>query len=163
MYTLTAGAVAGAIESIITYPTEYVKTQLQLQDNGAASARNGGVVSAYTPQQRQLFFFGSFLHSVIFSVPFSLCCCSLLCCLLRILDRVTVHSLCFPFVSSPTGQQINGIQDSNATQSGKEEQVASFISCYLSWLVLSFYSIVLMVFILSVGNSGFSCNGTKKQ
>ncbi|KAG0293820.1 hypothetical protein BGZ96_002270 [Linnemannia gamsii] len=43
MYTLTAGAVAGAIESIVTYPTEYVKTQLQLQDNGAASARNGGV------------------------------------------------------------------------------------------------------------------------
>ncbi|KAK3815276.1 MAG: mitochondrial tricarboxylate transporter [Benniella sp.] len=43
LYTLTAGAVAGAVESIITYPTEFVKTQLQLQDGGAASARNGGV------------------------------------------------------------------------------------------------------------------------
>ncbi|KAG0087282.1 hypothetical protein BGZ93_011058 [Podila epicladia] len=43
MYTLTAGAVAGAVEAIITYPTEFVKTQLQLQDGGAGSARNGGV------------------------------------------------------------------------------------------------------------------------
>ncbi|KAF9916501.1 hypothetical protein BX616_003606 [Lobosporangium transversale] len=43
MYTLTAGAVAGAAEAIITYPTEFVKTQLQLQDCGVASARNGGV------------------------------------------------------------------------------------------------------------------------
>lgn len=113
MYTLTAGAVAGAIESIITYPTEYVKTQLQLQDNGAASARNGGVVSAYTPQQRRMFFW-----LVLPLFPFSLCCSSLLCCLLRFLDcavdRVTIHSLCFPFVSSSTGQQMNEIQDSNA-------------------------------------------------
>ncbi|KAI1319437.1 hypothetical protein EDD11_004014 [Mortierella claussenii] len=43
MYTLTAGAVAGAVEAIITYPTEFVKTQLQLQDGGNTSARNGGV------------------------------------------------------------------------------------------------------------------------
>ncbi|KAG0306312.1 hypothetical protein BGZ98_002642 [Dissophora globulifera] len=43
MYTLTAGAVAGAIEAAVTYPTEFVKTQLQLQDGGVASARNGGV------------------------------------------------------------------------------------------------------------------------
>ncbi|KAF9962138.1 hypothetical protein BGZ72_010037 [Mortierella alpina] len=43
MYTLTAGAVAGAVEAIVTYPTEYVKTQLQLQDGGVCSARNGGV------------------------------------------------------------------------------------------------------------------------
>ncbi|KAF8928592.1 hypothetical protein BGZ58_009553 [Dissophora ornata] len=43
LYSLTAGAVAGAVESIITYPTEFVKTQLQLQDCGTASARNGGV------------------------------------------------------------------------------------------------------------------------
>lgn len=62
MYTLTAGAVAGAIESIVTYPTEYVKTQLQLQDNGAASARNGGVVSAHTEQGH------SFGSSLVFSV-----------------------------------------------------------------------------------------------
>ncbi|KAG0339594.1 hypothetical protein BG004_006752 [Podila humilis] len=32
LYTLTAGAIAGAVESTITYPTEFVKTQLQLQD-----------------------------------------------------------------------------------------------------------------------------------
>ncbi|KAF9114900.1 hypothetical protein BGX27_009447 [Mortierella sp. AM989] len=43
MYTLTAGAVAGAVEAIITYPTEFAKTQLQLQDGAAASARNGSV------------------------------------------------------------------------------------------------------------------------
>ncbi|KAG9326200.1 hypothetical protein KVV02_001084 [Mortierella alpina] len=43
LYTLTAGAVAGAVEAIVTYPTEYVKTQLQLQDGGVCSARNGGV------------------------------------------------------------------------------------------------------------------------
>jgi hypothetical protein len=48
MYTLTAGAVAGAAEAIITYPTEYVKTQLQLQDGGLGSARNGGVVRNIT-------------------------------------------------------------------------------------------------------------------
>ena len=29
--SLTAGAIAGAIEATITYPTEFVKTQLQLQ------------------------------------------------------------------------------------------------------------------------------------
>ncbi|KAG0246412.1 hypothetical protein BGX31_002379 [Mortierella sp. GBA43] len=43
LYTLTAGGVAGAVEAIVTYPTEFAKTQLQLQDGGAASARNGGV------------------------------------------------------------------------------------------------------------------------
>ncbi|KAF9344231.1 hypothetical protein BGX26_004625, partial [Mortierella sp. AD094] len=43
MYTLTAGAVAGAIEAIVTYPTEFAKTQLQLQDGASAPARNGGV------------------------------------------------------------------------------------------------------------------------
>ncbi|GJJ79141.1 solute carrier family 25 (mitochondrial citrate transporter), member 1 [Entomortierella parvispora] len=43
LYTLTAGAVAGAAEAVITYPTEYVKTQLQLQDGGLGSAKNGGV------------------------------------------------------------------------------------------------------------------------
>ncbi|GJJ72705.1 solute carrier family 25 (mitochondrial citrate transporter), member 1 [Entomortierella parvispora] len=32
LYTLTAGSFAGAIEATITYPTEFVKTQLQLQD-----------------------------------------------------------------------------------------------------------------------------------
>ena len=47
MYTLTAGAIAGAVEAIVTYPTEFVKTQLQLQDGGAGSARNGGVVSFF--------------------------------------------------------------------------------------------------------------------
>ncbi|KAG0262829.1 hypothetical protein BG011_009660 [Mortierella polycephala] len=43
MYTLTAGAVAGAVEAVVTYPTEYVKTQLQLQDGAGGLARNGGV------------------------------------------------------------------------------------------------------------------------
>jgi hypothetical protein len=36
------------VEAIVTYPTEFAKTQLQLQDGGAASARNGGVVSQKT-------------------------------------------------------------------------------------------------------------------
>ncbi|KAJ3034212.1 hypothetical protein HDV00_005259 [Rhizophlyctis rosea] len=31
LYSLTAGTIAGAVEASITYPTEYVKTQLQLQ------------------------------------------------------------------------------------------------------------------------------------
>ena len=31
--SLTAGAIAGAIEGTLTYPTEYVKTQLQLQNS----------------------------------------------------------------------------------------------------------------------------------
>ncbi|KAG0005884.1 hypothetical protein BGZ79_000578 [Entomortierella chlamydospora] len=41
LYTLTAGSIAGAIEATITYPTEFVKTQLQLQDGSKGSARKG--------------------------------------------------------------------------------------------------------------------------
>ena len=62
----------------------------------------------YTPTKANVFFW-----LVLPLFPFSLCCC-----LLRFLDcavdRVTIHSLCFPFVSSSTGQQMNEIQDSNA-------------------------------------------------
>ena len=35
---LFAGAVAGAVEASITYPTEFVKTQLQLQSKGSISS-----------------------------------------------------------------------------------------------------------------------------
>ncbi|KAK3815554.1 MAG: citrate transporter [Linnemannia elongata] len=41
LYTLTAGSIAGAIEAMITYPTEFVKTQLQLQDGTKGAARKG--------------------------------------------------------------------------------------------------------------------------
>ncbi|KAF9583474.1 hypothetical protein BGW38_009381 [Lunasporangiospora selenospora] len=41
MYTLTAGAIAGAIEATITYPTEFVKTQLQLQSGTKGSIPKG--------------------------------------------------------------------------------------------------------------------------
>ncbi|KAF8976732.1 hypothetical protein BGZ46_008025 [Entomortierella lignicola] len=41
LYTLTAGSIAGAIEATITYPTEFVKTQLQLQDGPKGSALKG--------------------------------------------------------------------------------------------------------------------------
>ncbi|KAF9394218.1 hypothetical protein CPC16_012007 [Podila verticillata] len=44
IYTLTAGAIAGAVESTITYPTEFVKTQLQLQDGvKGGKVKAGGV------------------------------------------------------------------------------------------------------------------------
>ncbi|KAF9896119.1 hypothetical protein BX616_008090, partial [Lobosporangium transversale] len=38
VYTLTAGSIAGAIEATITYPTEFVKTQLQLQQGSKSSS-----------------------------------------------------------------------------------------------------------------------------
>jgi hypothetical protein len=31
-FSLVAGGIAGGVEATVTYPTEYVKTQLQLQD-----------------------------------------------------------------------------------------------------------------------------------
>lgn len=37
IFSLMAGSVAGGIEGIVTYPTEYVKTRLQLQAGGALS------------------------------------------------------------------------------------------------------------------------------
>ncbi|KAG0264110.1 hypothetical protein DFQ27_001404 [Actinomortierella ambigua] len=43
LYTLTAGAIAGAVEATVTYPTEFVKTQLQLQE-GNKALRPGGTV-----------------------------------------------------------------------------------------------------------------------
>lgn len=39
---LTAGGVAGALEAFIMYPTEYVKTQLQLEANAAKKAAKEG-------------------------------------------------------------------------------------------------------------------------
>ncbi|KAI9596999.1 mitochondrial tricarboxylate transporter [Syncephalis fuscata] len=38
-FSLAAGGVAGAVEATVTYPTEYVKTQLQLQDGGRTKFR----------------------------------------------------------------------------------------------------------------------------
>ncbi|ORX94377.1 mitochondrial tricarboxylate transporter [Basidiobolus meristosporus CBS 931.73] len=38
LFSLVAGGVAGAIEAAATYPTEYVKTQIQLQGKSATSA-----------------------------------------------------------------------------------------------------------------------------
>jgi solute carrier family 25 citrate transporter 1 len=37
--SLLAGAIAGGVEATITYPTEYVKTQLQLQSKKTASSQ----------------------------------------------------------------------------------------------------------------------------
>ncbi|KAK3825013.1 MAG: citrate transporter [Benniella sp.] len=41
LYTLTAGSIAGAIEAVITYPTEFVKTQLQLQNGSKGTVPKG--------------------------------------------------------------------------------------------------------------------------
>ncbi|KAF9433902.1 hypothetical protein BGZ76_008828 [Entomortierella beljakovae] len=49
LYTLTAGSIAGAIEAVITYPTEFVKTQLQLQDGAKGSAARKGVTAPRGP------------------------------------------------------------------------------------------------------------------
>lgn len=38
LYSLIAGGVAGAVEGTITYPTEYIKTKLQLQEAAASGA-----------------------------------------------------------------------------------------------------------------------------
>jgi len=38
---IVAGGITGGIEICITYPTEYVKTQLQLDEKGAAKKYNG--------------------------------------------------------------------------------------------------------------------------
>ncbi|KAI8908624.1 hypothetical protein PhCBS80983_g04313 [Powellomyces hirtus] len=40
-HSLAAGAIAGAVEATFTYPTEYVKTQLQLQSKGPGQRFNG--------------------------------------------------------------------------------------------------------------------------
>ncbi|TPX67689.1 hypothetical protein SpCBS45565_g03553 [Spizellomyces sp. 'palustris'] len=40
-HSLAAGTIAGAVEATITYPTEYVKTQLQLQSKTAVKAFDG--------------------------------------------------------------------------------------------------------------------------
>jgi solute carrier family 25 citrate transporter 1 len=64
VFSLAAGAFAGGIEGIVTYPTEYVKTRLQLQAGGKLQAgeikfkgpidclvktvRTHGVTSIYT-------------------------------------------------------------------------------------------------------------------
>ncbi|KAL1925669.1 uncharacterized protein VTP21DRAFT_552 [Calcarisporiella thermophila] len=45
LHSLIAGGVAGAVEATITYPTEYVKTQLQLQEaNKGAPAKYKGPI-----------------------------------------------------------------------------------------------------------------------
>jgi len=38
---IVAGGITGGIEICITYPTEYVKTQLQLDEKGAGKKYNG--------------------------------------------------------------------------------------------------------------------------
>lgn len=38
---IVAGGITGGIEICITYPTEYVKTQLQLDEKGGAKKYNG--------------------------------------------------------------------------------------------------------------------------
>ncbi|CAG8484789.1 2784_t:CDS:2 [Acaulospora morrowiae] len=42
LYSLAAGLIAGGVEGTITYPTEYVKTQLQLQDGSSNKAKFKG-------------------------------------------------------------------------------------------------------------------------
>ncbi|KAI1320713.1 hypothetical protein EDD11_010247 [Mortierella claussenii] len=49
LYTLTAGSLAGAIEAMITYPTEFVKTQLQLQEGSKGSAARKGASAPKGP------------------------------------------------------------------------------------------------------------------
>ncbi|KAG0256934.1 hypothetical protein BG011_004231 [Mortierella polycephala] len=49
LYTLTAGSIAGAIEAAITYPTEFVKTQLQLQDGSKSAMTRKGVPAPRGP------------------------------------------------------------------------------------------------------------------
>ncbi|KAF9100212.1 hypothetical protein BGX23_004040 [Mortierella sp. AD031] len=49
LYTLTAGSIAGAIEATITYPTEFVKTQLQLQDGSKGGVARKGVPAPKGP------------------------------------------------------------------------------------------------------------------
>ncbi|RKP06499.1 mitochondrial carrier domain-containing protein [Thamnocephalis sphaerospora] len=51
-FSLVAGGIAGGVEATVTYPTEYVKTQLQLQD-GAKGARFKGPVDCLTSMVRQ--------------------------------------------------------------------------------------------------------------
>ncbi|TPX54644.1 hypothetical protein SeMB42_g00189 [Synchytrium endobioticum] len=44
LYSLVAGALAGGVEAAITYPTEFVKTQLQLQSKAVDAKRYKGPV-----------------------------------------------------------------------------------------------------------------------
>lgn len=43
-YSLCAGLIAGGVEATITYPTEYVKTQLQLQDGSPTGKKFKGPI-----------------------------------------------------------------------------------------------------------------------
>ncbi|CAG8435768.1 6222_t:CDS:2 [Diversispora eburnea] len=44
LYSLAAGLIAGGIEATITYPTEFVKTQLQLQDGSSTGKKFKGPI-----------------------------------------------------------------------------------------------------------------------
>ncbi|OZJ04032.1 hypothetical protein BZG36_03576 [Bifiguratus adelaidae] len=65
VFSLAAGAVAGSVESIVTYPTEYVKTRLQLQQSGkmyykgpvdllVGTVRHKGIFSLYRGLSAQI-------------------------------------------------------------------------------------------------------------
>ena len=52
--SLTAGMIAGGIEGVITYPTEYIKTQLQIRKNSLSpiqflrqTVRERGIFALY--------------------------------------------------------------------------------------------------------------------
>lgn len=54
---IVAGGITGGIEICITYPTEYVKTQLQLDEKGA-NKRYNGIVDCVKKTVNERGFFG---------------------------------------------------------------------------------------------------------
>lgn len=54
---IVAGGITGGIEICITYPTEFVKTQLQLDEKGAAKKYNG-ILDCVKKTVQQRGFFG---------------------------------------------------------------------------------------------------------
>lgn len=54
---IIAGGITGGIEICITYPTEYVKTQLQLDEKGA-NKRYNGIADCVKKTVNQRGFFG---------------------------------------------------------------------------------------------------------
>ncbi|KAJ3346094.1 threonine synthase [Entophlyctis luteolus] len=56
--SLAAGVIAGAIEGTITYPTEFVKTQLQLQGKSGGTQKFAGPIDVVRVTLRERGFFG---------------------------------------------------------------------------------------------------------
>lgn len=58
MYLFFAGGITGGIEICITFPTEYVKTQLQLDERSGHAKRYQGIVDCVKITVRNHGFFG---------------------------------------------------------------------------------------------------------